>query len=86
MTYERMVNSVIGADRGEFFAECNDKYLEEVNKHIEILYLQFKQELDNNGIMYSSDIARFELARTLFGLPENWENSKYEYREMHFRI
>lgn len=65
MTYERMVNSVIGADRGEFFAECNDKYLEEVNKHIEILYLQFKQELDNNGIMYSSDIARFELARTL---------------------
>lgn len=63
--YERVVNSVIGSDRSEFFADCNDKYTEEVNRHVEMLYYQFKQELDDNGIAYSSEIARFELARTL---------------------
>lgn len=65
--YERTINSVIGSDRGKFFAECNDKYLEEVNKHVETLYWQFKQVLDNvgGGIEYSSELARFELARTL---------------------
>lgn len=63
--YERVVNSVIGSDRSEFFADCNDKYTEEVNRHVEMLYWQFKQELDDNGIAYSSEIARFELARTL---------------------
>lgn len=63
--YERVVNCVIGSDRSEFFADCNDKYTEEVNRHVEMLYWQFKQELDDNGIAYSSEIARFELARTL---------------------
>lgn len=64
--YERIVNSVIGSDRGEFFADCNDKYTDEVNKHIDTLYWQFKQELDDNGIAQSAALARFELARTLF--------------------
>lgn len=41
--YERTVNSVIGSDRSEFFADCNDKYTEEVNKHVDMLYWQFKQ-------------------------------------------
>lgn len=36
--YERTVNSVIGSDRSEFFADCNDKYTEEVNKHVDMLY------------------------------------------------
>lgn len=36
--YERTVNSVIGSDRSEFFANCNDKYTEEVNKHVDMLY------------------------------------------------
>lgn len=48
--YERTVNSVIGSDRSEFFADCNDKYTEEVNKHVDMLYWQFKQALDDNGI------------------------------------
>lgn len=66
-TYEKTINSVIGSDRGDFFAECNDKYMEEVNKHVETLYWQFKQVLDNTagGVYYSTELARFELARTL---------------------
>lgn len=63
--YERTVNSVIDSDRSEFFADCNDKYTEEVNKHVDMLYWQFKQVLDDNGISHSAEIARFELARTL---------------------
>lgn len=56
--YERTVNSVIGSDRSEFFAECNDKYMEEVNKHVDMLYWQFKQTLDDNGISHSAELAR----------------------------
>lgn len=67
--YERTVNSVIGSDRSEFFADCNDKYTEEVNKHVDMLYWQFKQALDDNGISHSAEIARFELARTLCDSP-----------------
>ena len=52
--YEKTINSVIGADRGDFFADCNDRYLEEVNKHVEMLYWQFKQVIDNmGGVEYS---------------------------------
>lgn len=43
--YERTVNSVIGSDRSEFFADCNDKYTEEVNKHVDMLYWQFSRLL-----------------------------------------
>ena len=53
------------SDRSEFFAECNDKYVEEVNKHVDMLYWQFKQALDDNGISHSAELAKFELARTL---------------------
>ena len=63
--YERIVNRVIGMDRSEFFADCNDKYMEEVNKHVDMLYWQFKQTLDDNKISYSAEVATFELARTL---------------------
>lgn len=63
--YERTVNGIIGSDRSEFFAECNDKYVEEVNKHVDMLYWQFKQALDDNGISHSAELAKFELARTL---------------------
>lgn len=63
--YERTVNEVIGMDRSEFFADCNDKFTEEVNKHVDMLYCQFKQQLDNHGLVYSAELARFELARTL---------------------
>ncbi len=65
LKYERTVNEVIGMDRSEFFADCNDKFTEEVNKHVDTLYWQFKQQLDNHDLVYSAELARFELARTL---------------------
>ena len=63
--YEKIVNSVIRPDLGEFFADCNDRFEEEVNKHVEMLYWQFKQALDDKALVYSAELARFELARTL---------------------
>lgn len=63
--YEKVVNSVIRPDLGEFFADCNDRFVEEVNKHVEMLYWQFKQVLDDKALVYSAELARFELARTL---------------------
>lgn len=63
--YEKIVNSVISIDLGEFYADCNDRFVEEVNKHVEMLYWQFKQVLDDNALVYSAELARFELARTL---------------------
>lgn len=63
--YEKIVNSVIRPDLGEFFADCNDRFVEEVNKHVEMLYWQFKQVLDDKALVYSAELARFELARTL---------------------
>ena len=63
--YEKIVNSVIRPDLGEFFADCNDRFVEEVNKHVEMLYWQFKQALDDKALVYSAELARFELARTL---------------------
>ena len=63
--YEKIVNSVIRSDLGEFFADCNDRFVEEVNKHVEMLYWQFKQALDDKALVYSAELARFELARTL---------------------
>ena len=63
--YEKIVNSVIRPDLGELFADCNDRFVEEVNKHVEMLYWQFKQVLDDKALVYSAELARFELARTL---------------------
>lgn len=63
--YEKIVNSVIRPDLGEFFADCNDRFVEEVNKHVEMLYWQFKQALDDKALVYFAELARFELARTL---------------------
>lgn len=64
-SYERTVNEVIGMDRSEFFADCNDKFTGEINRHVEMLYWQFKQQLDNHNLACSAELARFELARTL---------------------
>ena len=64
-TYEKIVNSVIRPDLGEFFAECNDRFTGEVERHVEMLYWQFKQVLDDGGVEHSAELARFETARTL---------------------
>lgn len=63
--YEKTVNSIIRIDYGEFFANCNEKFCEGVDDAIEMLYWQFKQVLDDSRVVYSAEIARFEIARTL---------------------
>ena len=62
--YEREVNDVM-QKHGEFFADCNDKYTEDVERHVEMLYWQFKQVLDKAGVEHSAELARFETARAL---------------------
>lgn len=62
--YERVLNRVI-SDRCDFFADANDKFLQNVSPHVEVMYYSIKRELDRHGIEYSSEVARMELARTL---------------------
>ena len=62
--YEKLVNEII-ADRSQFFADANEVFGEEVNKHVEILYYCIKREFDRHNIKYSGVISRLETARTL---------------------
>jgi hypothetical protein len=64
LIYERLSNGVIG-ERSDFFARANDKFVEEVQDYIDILYFSIKQELDNKCIIHSSEISKLELARML---------------------
>lgn len=64
--YEKTVNRVVG-DKGAFFADANDVFLDDVRKHVEILYWSIKREFDKAGLKYSDTIAKLELARTLCG-------------------
>ena len=62
--YERVVNRVI-ADRSAFFADANDIFAEEVERHVEVLYYCIKREFDRNKLPHSDITARMETARTL---------------------
>lgn len=62
--YEKLVNSVIG-DRISFFADANDSFLEDVQKHVEVLYWSIKREFDQHGVKHSDVVARVEIARTM---------------------
>lgn len=62
--YKRLVNSVIG-ERSAFFADANDIFLEDIQKHIDILYWSIKREFDRCNLEHSDILARLELARTL---------------------
>lgn len=64
--YEKTVNRAIG-DKGAFFADANDVFLDDVRKHVEILYWSIKREFDKAGLKHSDTIAKLELARTLCG-------------------
>ena len=56
--YERTVNGIIGSDRSEFFAECNDKYVEEVNKHSRTTSLPVRTlQVLRNGIFRSHQVS-----------------------------
>lgn len=62
--YERVVNRVI-ADRSVFFADANDIFAEEVDRHVEVLYYCIKREFDRHKLPHAGIIARMETARTL---------------------
>lgn len=47
--YEKTVNRVVG-DKGAFFADANDVFLDDVRKHVEILYWSIKREFDKAGL------------------------------------
>lgn len=64
--YEKTVNRVVG-DKGAFFADANDMFLDDVRKHVEILYWSIKREFDKAGLEHSDTIAKLELARTMCG-------------------
>lgn len=62
--YEKKLNEVIG-DRSAFFADANDLFVEDVNKHVEILFWTIKREFDRYKFDHSYVLAKLELARTL---------------------
>lgn len=64
LKYERMINEVIG-NTSSFFADVNDIFLEDIQKHVDILYYSIKREFDKVKLSFSDIIARMELARTL---------------------
>lgn len=64
LKYERMINEVIGYT-SSFFADANDIFLEDIQKHVDILYYSIKREFDKVNLSFSDIIARMELARTL---------------------
>lgn len=64
LKYERLINEVIG-NTSSFFADDNDIFLEDIQKHVDILYYSIKREFDKVNLSFSDIIARMELARTL---------------------
>lgn len=64
LKYERMINEAIGGT-SSFFADANDIFLEDIQKHVDILYYSIKREFDKVNLSFSDIIARMELARTL---------------------
>lgn len=64
LKYERLINEVIG-NTSSFFADANDIFLEDIQKHVDILYYSIKREFDKVNLSFSGIIARMELARTL---------------------
>lgn len=62
--YERLVNGIVG-DRCTFFANANDVFYEEMDKHVQILYYCIRREFDRHKIPQSGIIAKLETARTL---------------------
>lgn len=62
--YERLLNEIL-AERSEFFANANDAFTEEVDRHVTTLYFSIKREFDRHRITDSDLIARMETTRTL---------------------
>ncbi len=63
-SYERLVNEII-SDRCTFFADANETFAEEVNRHVQILYWSIKREMDKHNVEHSDVLSKLETARTL---------------------
>lgn len=62
--YESLINRLL-ADTSSFFADANDTFIADIQKHVDVLYYAIKNVFDKNSIENSSLIARMELMRTL---------------------
>lgn len=62
--YESFINRLIG-DRDEFFANANDSFREDVDKHLNVLYYSIKQAFDKSRIEHSDVISSLEVSRTM---------------------
>ena len=64
--YEKMINAIIGKkDMCNFFADSNDRFLENIEDDITKLHFAFKQVFDREKMEDSSLLAKVEVARTL---------------------
>ena len=59
-----MLFEVIGVSSG-FFADANEAFLEDIQKHVDILYYSIKGVFDKARLEDSALLARCELARTM---------------------
>lgn len=62
--YESLINRIL-ADTCSFFADANDTFVSDIQKHVDVLYYAIKNVFDKNNIENSALIAKMELARTL---------------------
>ncbi len=64
--YEKMMNGIIGKKKlCEFFADSNERFLDNVQDDITRLYFSFKGVFDREGFGDSALMAKIETARTL---------------------
>lgn len=63
--YEKVINQVIGSDKGEFFADANDKFIDNIEKDINTLLFSIKQEMDKSNLDNTQAISKLELCMTL---------------------
>ena len=62
--YESLINRIL-SDTCSFFADANDTFVADIQKHVDVLYYAIKNVFDKNSIENSSLIAKMELMRTL---------------------
>lgn len=80
LKYERMINEVIG-NTSSFFADANDIFLEDIQKHVDILYYSIKREFDKVNLSFSDIIARMELAEHCVNSHAfNWIKEKRNFK------
>lgn len=62
--YERVLNKVVGRS-SDFFADANEKFLDEVEKDVEVMYFSVKRVFDRACVERSELMAMMEMARSM---------------------